>query len=70
MKLLRHEENDLVRVLMRQDKTLKIRANHIGGCPPCQHSHARMCPYSECMPLLALLLIVWLALVLIPCCLS
>mmetsp|Transcript_13863 Transcript_13863/g.41872 ORF Transcript_13863/g.41872 Transcript_13863/m.41872 type:complete len:293 (+) Transcript_13863:87-965(+) len=29
MKLLRHEENDLVRVLMRQDKTLKIRANHI-----------------------------------------
>lgn len=30
MKLLRHEDNDLVRLLMRQDKTLKIRANHIG----------------------------------------
>lgn len=31
MKLLQHKENKKVRLLMRQDKTLKIRANHIGG---------------------------------------
>ncbi len=30
VKLLRHKENDRIRLLMRQDKTLKIRANHIG----------------------------------------
>lgn len=30
MKLLRHKDNDRIRLLMRQDKTLKIRANHIG----------------------------------------
>jgi hypothetical protein len=29
-KLLQHKENQKVRLLMRQDKTLKIRANHIG----------------------------------------
>lgn len=29
-KLLQHKENKKVRLLMRQDKTLKIRANHIG----------------------------------------
>jgi Ran-binding protein 1 len=29
MKLLRHKDNDRIRLLMRQDKTLKIRANHI-----------------------------------------
>ncbi len=31
VKLLRHKENDRIRLLMRQDKTLKIRANHIGA---------------------------------------
>jgi hypothetical protein len=30
VKLLQHKENKKVRLLMRQDKTLKIRANHIG----------------------------------------
>jgi RanBP1 domain len=30
VKLLRHKENRKVRLLMRQEKTLKIRANHIG----------------------------------------
>jgi Ran-binding protein 1 len=30
VKLLQHKENQKVRLLMRQDKTLKIRANHIG----------------------------------------
>eukprot|EP00983_Pelagomonas_calceolata_P085106 1156487-Pelagomonas_calceolata.AAC.4 len=29
--MLQHKENKKVRLLMRQDKTLKIRANHIGG---------------------------------------
>jgi Ran-binding protein 1 len=29
VKLLRHKENNKIRLLMRQDKTLKIRANHI-----------------------------------------
>jgi hypothetical protein len=29
-KFLQHKENKKVRLLMRQDKTLKIRANHIG----------------------------------------
>ena len=32
VKLLQHKENKKVRLLMRQDKTLKIRANHIGVC--------------------------------------
>jgi len=32
IKLLQHKENKKVRLLMRQDKTLKIRANHIGKC--------------------------------------
>lgn len=31
VKLLRHKDNDRIRLLMRQDKTLKIRANHIGA---------------------------------------
>jgi Ran-binding protein 1 len=31
VKLLQHKENKKVRLLMRQDKTLKIRANHIGA---------------------------------------
>ena len=31
VKLLQHKENKKVRLLMRQDKTLKIRANHIGN---------------------------------------
>lgn len=31
VKLLQHKENKKVRLLMRQEKTLKIRANHIGG---------------------------------------
>ncbi len=30
-KLLQHKENKKVRMLMRQEKTLKIRANHLGG---------------------------------------
>ena len=29
-KLLQHKENKKVRMLMRQEKTLKIRANHLG----------------------------------------
>lgn len=29
-KLLRHKGNRKIRLLMRQEKTLKIRANHIG----------------------------------------
>jgi RanBP1 domain len=35
MKLLRHKDNDRIRLLMRQDKTLKIRANHIGEWQSC-----------------------------------
>ena len=31
-KLLQHKENKRTRFLFRQEKTLKIRANHIGGC--------------------------------------
>lgn len=31
VRLLQHKENKKVRLLMRQEKTLKIRANHIGG---------------------------------------
>lgn len=31
LKLLQHKENKKIRLLMRQDKTLKIRANHIGA---------------------------------------
>ncbi len=34
VKLLQHKENKKVRLLMRQDKTLKIRANHIGAYQP------------------------------------
>lgn len=30
VKLLQHKENQKIRLLMRQEKTLKIRANHIG----------------------------------------
>jgi hypothetical protein len=30
VKLLQHKENKKIRLLMRQEKTLKIRANHIG----------------------------------------
>lgn len=29
-RLLEHKENKKIRLLMRQEKTLKIRANHIG----------------------------------------
>jgi hypothetical protein len=32
VKLLKHKENGKIRLLMRQEKTLKIRANHIGVC--------------------------------------
>lgn len=32
-RLLRHKANKKIRLLMRQEKTLKIRANHIGQCP-------------------------------------
>ena len=39
MKLLRHKDNDRIRLLMRQDKTLKIRANHIGAMVTCWASH-------------------------------
>lgn len=31
VKLLQHKANKKIRLLMRQEKTLKIRANHIGG---------------------------------------
>jgi hypothetical protein len=34
VKLLQHSANKKVRLLMRQDKTLKIRANHIGALRP------------------------------------
>jgi RanBP1 domain len=40
MKLLRHKDNDRIRLLMRQDKTLKIRANHIGQR---RHQQAASC---------------------------
>jgi hypothetical protein len=30
VKLLQHKANKKIRLLMRQEKTLKIRANHIG----------------------------------------
>ncbi len=30
VKLLKHRENERTRLLMRQEKTLKVRANHIG----------------------------------------
>jgi hypothetical protein len=30
VKLLKHKANQKIRLLMRQEKTLKIRANHIG----------------------------------------
>jgi len=32
VKLLKHKANERIRLLMRQEKTLKIRANHIGEC--------------------------------------
>ena len=31
-RILRHKANNKVRFLMRQDKTLKIRGNHISEC--------------------------------------
>lgn len=31
VRLLQHKANKKIRLLMRQEKTLKIRANHIGG---------------------------------------
>ena len=34
-RLLRHKDNGKTRLLMRQEKTLKIRANHIGVCALC-----------------------------------
>ena len=33
VKLLENKENNKIRLLMRQEKTLKIRANHIGTPP-------------------------------------
>ena len=30
VRLLEHKQNKKIRLLMRQEKTLKIRANHIG----------------------------------------
>ena len=30
VRLLKHKESQRIRLLMRQEKTLKIRANHIG----------------------------------------
>lgn len=30
VKLLKHKANSKIRLLMRQEKTLKIRANHLG----------------------------------------
>lgn len=35
VKLLEHKENHKIRLLMRQEKTLKIRANHIGALHSC-----------------------------------
>jgi hypothetical protein len=35
VKLLKHKENSKIRLLMRQEKTLKIRANHIGASTEC-----------------------------------
>lgn len=45
-KFLQHKENKKVRLLMRQDKTLKIRANHIGQLQLSVHAvcmHAARC---------------------------
>lgn len=38
VKLLEHKENHKIRLLMRQEKTLKIRANHIGALRTCAAS--------------------------------
>jgi hypothetical protein len=35
VKLLKHKANQKIRLLMRQEKTLKIRANHIGAWRVC-----------------------------------
>ena len=40
-RLLQHKGNKKIRFLMRQDKTLKIRANHIGGCSGCKQAARR-----------------------------
>jgi Ran-binding protein 1 len=32
-RLLKNKENKRIRLLMRQEKTLKIRANHLGAAP-------------------------------------
>lgn len=34
VKLLKHKANSKIRLLMRQEKTLKIRANHLGEQQP------------------------------------
>jgi hypothetical protein len=39
VKLLQHKANKKVRLLMRQDKTLKIRANHLGDWRLKQHRY-------------------------------
>lgn len=44
-KLLQHKENKKIRMLMRQEKTLKIRANHLGaasGQSACRVAQRRM----------------------------
>jgi hypothetical protein len=35
VKLLKHKANSKIRLLMRQEKTLKIRANHLGEQQAC-----------------------------------
>jgi Ran-binding protein 1 len=41
VKLLQHKENKKIRLLMRQEKTLKIRANHIGKSSSSSSSRRR-----------------------------
>lgn len=50
IKLLQHKENKKVRLLMRQEKTLKIRANHIGesaGAEPASGLSPRSWPPTD-----------------------
>ena len=46
VKLLKHRENSMVRVLMRQEKTMKIICNHLCGNQPVR----RVCPLDGAPP--------------------
>lgn len=50
-KLLKHKENQRIRLLMRQDKTLKIRANHLGRFGlEWDHITLHHKPFIRCLP--------------------